>query len=210
MSLFSFTNWFIRAVSVGLLLLPSEYCNGHGQHGHGGMTFAEFEKGATRQQSTEIKFSFRPACGSRVVFFETCHQVPYANTLQKKRLNQIIRWQIWRNGWWTSRRTYYVELFMGIEHILDTASIWPDLCLSAVSSRFVPKVPPDCFPLILVGVWTKKWLARPPLGRVSTSNPTILQSLFCLASKGKGKRWWWQGLTLHFTPNVLTICLLIN
>jgi hypothetical protein len=51
------------------------------------------------------------------------------------------------------------------------------LCPSVVSFGFAPKVPPDHFPLILAGVLTKNWLARPPLARASTSNPTILQSL---------------------------------
>jgi hypothetical protein len=59
-SLFSLysTTWFIWQVSVGFLVIPSWNRNCHGQHGHGGVVFfTKFKKGATRQQSTEIKLN---------------------------------------------------------------------------------------------------------------------------------------------------------
>jgi hypothetical protein len=57
-SLFSLrSNRFIRPVSVGLLALPSQNCDCHGQHGHGGAIFTQFKKESTRQQSTEIKIN---------------------------------------------------------------------------------------------------------------------------------------------------------
>jgi hypothetical protein len=55
-SLFSlYSTWFIRQVSVGLLVIPSQNRNCHGQHGHGGVFFTKSKKEATIQQSTEIK-----------------------------------------------------------------------------------------------------------------------------------------------------------
>jgi hypothetical protein len=38
------TNRFIQAVSVGLLVLPSQNRNWHGQHGHGGAMFTKLKK----------------------------------------------------------------------------------------------------------------------------------------------------------------------
>jgi hypothetical protein len=55
-SLFSlYSTLFIRQVSVDLLVIPSQNCNCHDQHGHGGVFFTKFKKEATRQQSAEIK-----------------------------------------------------------------------------------------------------------------------------------------------------------
>jgi hypothetical protein len=48
------------------------------------------------------------------------------------------------------------------------------LCPYVVSFQFAPKVTPDYLPLILAGVLTKAWLARPPLARASMPNPMIL------------------------------------
>jgi hypothetical protein len=53
---------FIWLLSVALLLLPSQNCSFHGQHGHGGAIFTKFEKNAITEQSTVIKLSGLAIC----------------------------------------------------------------------------------------------------------------------------------------------------
>jgi hypothetical protein len=65
----------------------------------------------------------------------------------------------------------------------DSRQLFPSECAKMitggtqeVSQKVVPDerlCPPDHVPLLLAGVSTKKWLARPPLARASTPNPTI-------------------------------------
>jgi hypothetical protein len=55
-SLFSlYSTRFIRQISLGLLVIPSQNRNCHGQHGHGVVFFTKLKKEATRKQSTKKK-----------------------------------------------------------------------------------------------------------------------------------------------------------